>query len=533
MNVSTLGFFGNGMSKTAADKRYKRIVSDDIGTPGQMGFGVGVCDPDRLPNGMVGLPGFTEPGHANYGNYQFTDGSVMVYIPAFFYKIGTGSNGLAVNIVDIKPQTAYANEIAANTDGYVMHLAFMDGGAVRPGVFVDKYKCSKNAYGSGYIASSLRYGAPISMSSDHNPVADLTACAGNYYYEAINAAHARDGLDGEINSNSIFFCNALAIHAALALLGLSHGQAATNTTNCAWYDSAKTTNYPKGCNNNALGDANDAAISYVSDGYLNCGKTGSGNPFAKTTHNGQSCGVADINGLMWEVSIGVTCIGTTKSITSATQGAPCRLKVSGHGMQTGYYVVVTGVGGMTEINDKIFTVTVVDADNITLDSVDSSSFAAYTSGGTVTFGAFYRKKDSVRYQDFTPGNSMSTDHWGATGVAAMMEPFDIYFESAYPSNGFSQRMGSAANQVLSEAVDGNGSVLTGLGFPKDAAAVDTSGANLFGQDYFYQYIRNELCVRAGGSWNDSSPSGPWGSYWSGSRAYSSPNAGFRCACYPV
>ena len=45
-------------------------------------------------------------------------------------------------------------------------------------------------------------------------------------------------------------------------------------------------------------------MSYVSDGYSNCGKTGSGTPFAKTTHNGQNCGVADVNGLMWEVNTG-------------------------------------------------------------------------------------------------------------------------------------------------------------------------------------------------------------------------------------
>ena len=32
--------------------------------------------------------------------------------------------------------------------------------------------------------------------------------------------------------------------------------------------------------------------------------TGSGVPFAKTTHNGQACGVADLNGNMWEVASG-------------------------------------------------------------------------------------------------------------------------------------------------------------------------------------------------------------------------------------
>src|SRR5690606_17753495 len=65
-------------------------------------------------------------------------------------------------------------------------------------------------------------------------------------------------------------------------------------------------NFPKGCNNNALRDANDTSVLYVSDGYSNAAKTGSGTPFAKTTHNGQECGVADLNGGMWEVCLGLT-----------------------------------------------------------------------------------------------------------------------------------------------------------------------------------------------------------------------------------
>jgi hypothetical protein len=71
-----------------------------------------------------------------------------------------------------------------------------------------------------------------------------------------------------------------------------------------------TANFPKGCNNNALGDSNDASISYVSDGYSNCGKTGSANFAAKVSHNGQLSGVMDLNGNMWEINLGLTSNGT-------------------------------------------------------------------------------------------------------------------------------------------------------------------------------------------------------------------------------
>ena len=268
--------------------------ANNIGVPGQPGFGVGVC-PGPLPAGMVGLSGVNDPLSDNYGNYQFTDGSVMVWIPAFFYKWGTGSNGLPVNGVDIKPFSAYDSVAAANSAGYALHRAFYDGGAVQPGVFVDKYQCSNNAG----IASSLKNGNPLSSHVDHNPFNALTGAPPNTLAGAIAAAKTR---------GANFFCSSRFVHAALALLAYAHGRASTNTTYCAWYH--PTHNFPKGNNNNALRDVNDLDVLYISDGYSNCGKTGSANLFARTTHNGQNCGVADLNGNMWEVSPGLTSDGT-------------------------------------------------------------------------------------------------------------------------------------------------------------------------------------------------------------------------------
>jgi hypothetical protein len=264
-----------------------------IGTPGQQGFGVGIAP--ELPAGFVALSGATDPASPNYGNYQFSDGSVMVYVPAFVYKYGTGSNGLAVNVVDVKSFTAYESLAAANAAGYALHRAFYNAGSIRPGVFVDKYQCSNN----NGVASSLRNGNPLSSAADHNPFSGLTGSHSNIYAGAITAAKTR---------GTRFFCNTRFIHAALALLANAHASASTSTTFCAWYMPAA--NFPKGCNNNALGDSNDASISYVSDGHSNCGKTGSANFAAKVSHNGQLSGVMDLNGNMWEVNLGLTSNGT-------------------------------------------------------------------------------------------------------------------------------------------------------------------------------------------------------------------------------
>lgn len=261
-----------------------------IGTPGGQGFGVGICP--VLPTGFSELSGTTDPASPNYGNYQYIDGSIMCWIPLFYYKINTD------NTVNIAAENAFQDAATANSAGYALHRAFRDGGATKRGFFVDKYLCSNN----GGKASSVRNGLPLSSNSAHNPFAGLTGAPANTYAGAIDAAKTR---------GAMFACCSRFIHAALALLSMAHAQASVSTTFCAWYDT--TYNFPKGNNNNALHDTNDATVTYVSDGYPNCGKTGSGVPFERTTHNGQASGVADLNGNMYEISLGLTRPGTTST----------------------------------------------------------------------------------------------------------------------------------------------------------------------------------------------------------------------------
>ena len=273
---------------------------NNIGTPGQQGFGVGIAP--QLPTNMVKLYGTEDPASDNYGNYQYSDGSVMCYVPAFFYKYGTGANGFGINVVDIKPFSAYADVATANAAGYALHRAFYNGGSIRPGFFVDKYLCSKN----GSVASSLKNGVVLTSATRGGLAASPFSSIGqaDAFYGAIGAARTR---------GAAFHPKTQFENAALALLANAHASASTGTTYCAWY-SAGSTNFPKGNNNNALGDSNDGTIAYVWDGnaaYAGCGKTGSANFFAKTTHNGQNCGIADLNGLVWEIMpFGMTSNGT-------------------------------------------------------------------------------------------------------------------------------------------------------------------------------------------------------------------------------
>jgi len=331
---------------------------NNIGAPGQQGFGVGIAP--SLPNGFAKLYGTDDPASDNYGNYQYSDGSVMVYVPAFFYKYGTGSNGLALNAVDIKAFSYFDSVATANASGYALHRAFYNGGSIRPGVFVDKYLCSNN----NGVASSIKNRAVLSSAQRGSlSTAVFSACTANGQSPA-NAFHG--SISAAKSRGAQFFTSTRFISGAIALLSNAHASAAVGTTYCAWYSSGST-NYPKGNNNNALGDSNDAAIAYEYDGngtYLGVGKTGSANFFSRTTHNGQNCGIADRNGLVWEIEpIGLTSNGatyfllnTTVDVTTITGGNTLATDAWG---VTGLTAMYTDIGvtyaALTASNtDKVF-----------------------------------------------------------------------------------------------------------------------------------------------------------------------------------
>ena len=417
---------------------------NDIGIAGQRGFGIGIC-PGPLPTGMSGMQSYNDPASDNYGNYQYSDGSVMVWVPAFFYKVGTGSNGLTLNAVDVKPFSAYATVADANAAGYALHRAFYDGGAVQPGFFFDKFITSNN----GGIASSLKNGIVLTSgqrgSLSTAVYSALTGAPANNLGGSFAAAKTR---------GSNFFAASQFQRAALALLSLAHAQKSTSTTYCAWYHA--TNNFPKGNNNNALGDAQDAAILYVADGngtYPGCGKTGSANLFARTTHNGQNSGIADLNGLVWEFSPGLTSDGTN----------------------------------------------------------------------------LYLLNTSVSMKSLTGGNTLATDAFGATGLAANYTSIGATYQSLTKANGW-VTTGSTVNQVLSNATSGTDWAMAAQGIPLTGG---TGGSNAFGNDGVYQPAAwpNELAPFSGGNWNVSSLAGVWALNLLGARTSSYDSIGFRSALY--
>lgn len=418
--------------------------ANDIGAPGGRGFGVGVC-PSPLPAGMSEIGGCRNPASANYGNYQFSDASVMVWIPAFYYKWGTGANGVALNEVTIKPESFFADVAAANTAGYALHRAFYDGGAAQRGVFVDKYLASNN---SG-TASSLANGIVLTSAQRGGlTTAKFNSLTGT---PALNFSGA---LASAKTRGASFFCSSRFIFAALAMLSYAHARASTATTYCAWYHA--TNNFPKGNNNNALSDAQDATVTWTYDGnaaYLGVGKTGSASTFAKSTHNGQNCGVADLNGLVWEITPGLTSNGTN----------------------------------------------------------------------------LYILKTSAAMKSVTAGNTLATDLWGATGIAALYDDLGTTYGALTDSD--TAKLFGSASQVFSEATSGNAWNAAGMGIPLVGGV---GGTNAFGNDGLWDYApsgRNELCPISGGSWSNSSYAGVWALALPDVRTSSNDYVGFRAALY--
>ena len=495
------------------------VAMNDIGVAGAAGFGAGICP--QPPFGMYPLSNATfNPYSDDYGNYQYSDGSVMVWIPAFFYKFGTGANGLAINAVDVKPFSFYANVAAANTAGYALHRAFYDGGNIQAGVFVDKYKCSNN----NGTASSIRGGNPLSTAAANNPIGGLTGAPANNYSGVIAAAKTR---------GANFFPGSLFVNKMLALLALAHAQSSTSTTWCAWYHA--TNNFPKGCNNNALGDANDAAILYTSAGnvtYPTAPKTGSANQFAKTTHNGQNCGIADLNGVIYEI-----CIGLTAQVPTST-GAGYTSAATGYAIGTTSIPLITGTGTVAagdmivfagDTNQYAVTTGIAAPGTIVIAAPGLKvAIPAAATAVSIVPASYYLPKTSVAMKSLTAGNTLSTDAWGSPALSNNFDNLGTAYGALWATGVSRTTLIGSASQVFDAATSGNAWAATGAGLP---LAAGVGGTNAFGNDYLYDYRPNDMCPVAAFGWADGATAGVWAFNLNNVRGNWSSYVGFRAALY--
>ena len=311
-----------------------------IGIQGKKGFGVAQTDKPFAVLGLAEMTGTNDLTSDNYGNYIHTNGSIVCWCPKAYYRVGSSESPrfatYGANALDIVGAETFSTTAEANTAGYALHRAFINAGAEQSGFFIDKYMNSKD----GTTASkSVFGGVPISLANTagYTVSKGMTGCSG-ILADAVVLSKARGT---RWNTATAF------MYGYLAMVSVAQAQSATSTDDVAWYDPTGVKNFPKGCNNNALSDVNDTSIVYDTAGDsvdANKPKTGATVGFAKTTHNGSANGVADLNGGMFEVTIGITNFGT--SATASTAITDDTIYVLKQGVD-----VATLTGGWNTAND--------------------------------------------------------------------------------------------------------------------------------------------------------------------------------------
>jgi hypothetical protein len=446
-----------------AQQKLAQIVPGSIGTPGDAGFGVGVYTGSNLTSlGLSPMYGCEDPLSENYGNYLHTTGSIMCYIPKFYYRLGNISHPLYAefgdNLVEVVGKETFETEAEANVAGFILHRAFIDGGVEQDGFFIDKYIASKSPDNAN-IAVSRRFGNPISLTTATNYTRSngMTGCVGQLH-DAIVLSKARGG---SYNNASAF------MYSALAMLSLSHAEFSSSSTYCAWYDASYTKCYPKGCNNNALGDVNDDTIKYTSAGDAgNSAKplVGSLYNLAKASHNGQGSGVIDINGSMWEVALGLTMPGSSS-----------------------------------------------------------------TASGTIANNNLYVLKESISLSSLTNDWNTATSAWGTS--ANLDTKYDLIASGVSLSGlGDWIQWGNGDAGVFYTQSSGGERALSGI-IPPTNNELSSGGINLLGNDGLYRYTRENLYVLFGADWYFASSAGVFSRYFSRWRSDSSTGFSFRSATY--
>lgn len=100
------------------------------------------------------------------------------------------------------------------------------------------------------------------------------------------------------------------------------------------------------------------------------------------------------------------------AITGASRTSPVVITAPGHGFANGDVVYITGVAGMTALNNKAFTVTNRTTNGFSLSGVNGTTYSSYTSGGSVWCTMpgcqyYYFKSASNTYNTFAVSNCVT------------------------------------------------------------------------------------------------------------------------------
>ena len=336
-------------------------IVDNIGSVVDGTFGVGVAPSDVYESlGLSPLPGTEDPKSFQYGLYEIVlpeetkqdssqnDGKVrrqckayVKYIPKFYYAFLTNYttgqlmteetlkeyekySGISLALLKqaqerspnhaivIAPGSAFINESDANSHGFILHRAFIDGGREMPGFF---------------IANSLLYYSASSnnLNTDTKYYYYFGAKELNHYEYDLTENHVQgivrlngstppmrsDFGDSNTLGSAVTLCRkfsgfnlaSIFMWSAISMLSFAAGLYCKDAIECAWYKDSGNIG-PRGNNQNTR-DADDATVTFPAM----TGTTGTPFPsnseqYAKTTHNGTISGITNVNGWLWQPLLG-------------------------------------------------------------------------------------------------------------------------------------------------------------------------------------------------------------------------------------
>jgi hypothetical protein len=145
-----------------------------------------------------------------------------------------------------------------------------------------------------------------------------------------------------------------------------------------------------------------------------------------------------------------------------------------------------------------------------------------TSEGTT----YYALKTTKRLRDLTGGNTLATDLFGATGIAANYDSIGATYGALAASN--SAKTFGSASQVFDAATSGTAWQAVGAGIP---LAAGVGGTNAFGNDGLWDYRPNEMCPIVGADWSNGASAGVWALNLANVRSSSGYGVGGRAALY--
>ena len=310
------------------------IKENYIGVPGTSTFGVGLATKEQYESVQLQPAANCEnPEDFQYGLYvrgstdSINDGVAMKFIPSFYLAMLQKNKGTVKlsdseldallpyvevtkeqmkeaqrrsphNAMVVAPSHMFTNEADANSHGFYLMRGFIDGGQEQDGFFIANTLTMVYSYtGTTYLSLGSN-----SLSYSRNLFRATNGLFTDGWPNASKAANAKGNFIATLEGEPWQCCSIFA-WAVISVLSLIQGQYATDTSQCAWYDSTLVNNFPKGINS-YTNDYNDNSVTssrvdgsqgsvFVTQGY------------EKTTHNGSITGITNVNGWLWQYVVGI------------------------------------------------------------------------------------------------------------------------------------------------------------------------------------------------------------------------------------